>query len=79
MIPALAAAVTLALYFAFAAGVNLNNLSIPLRVVIKSGFAVGVFAVLIFSLQRNLLYERSSYLWGLVRGRGQDPVSPEST
>jgi len=66
--PFVAAAGSVALYLAFAAGLNLNAIPLLARVIIKAGFAAGAFFAIVLLLQRRMLIERVGYIWRLLRG-----------
>jgi PST family polysaccharide transporter len=63
----LAAAISVALYLAFAHLVDLNALPLLARVLVKSSVAAGVFFGSALLLERGALIERVGYIWRLLR------------
>ncbi|HEY4723853.1 MAG TPA: oligosaccharide flippase family protein [Anaerolineae bacterium] len=67
--PGIAALISTAAYFAIAALADLNALPLFVRVIVKGGFTVAAFYLIVFLIERRTLAERITYIWRLLRGR----------
>jgi PST family polysaccharide transporter len=65
--PVIAGVGSIALYLALARVVDLNALPLLVRVVVKGGFAAGVFGAVVLLIERRALIERVSYIVRLFR------------
>jgi hypothetical protein len=65
--PVIAGVGSIALYLALARVVDLNALPLLVRVVVKGGFAAGVFGAVLLLIERRALIERVSYIVRLFR------------
>jgi len=69
VIPVLVSLLIVGGYVAINRLTDINALSVPVRVGVKSLYVVGAYFGLIFLLQPRAMGERIWYVWGLWRGR----------
>ena len=66
--PMIAGIASIALYLTFARAIDLNALPLLARVIVKGGFAAGLFGAIVLLIERGAFCERVSYIARLLRG-----------
>ena len=65
--PVIAGIASIALYLVFARAIDLNALPLAVRVIVKGGFAAGVFGAIVLLIERRAFFERVAYIARLLR------------